>query len=77
MSQLMLITQHLPLLEDTLPEPVVVATITADKRLLGNANPGLILETLAAKLGIIQYTIGAADPLLVPGYQFDLFTARR
>lgn len=77
MAQLVLVSHHTPLLQDVLPEPAVVATITTDPRLLGPVNPEKLLETLAAKLGLLQYTITATDPLLVPGYQFDLFTRRR
>lgn len=74
MGSLALITSSLPLDGGPLPAPRVVASITTDKALLGNANPTTVLAAIAAKLGLFHYAIIDSEDREVPGYQFDLFT---
>lgn len=70
---LCLTTMHLPLSDDTLPAPIVVATITTDPRVLRNADPARMLASIASKLGLMQYTVVSTDEVMMPGVQLELF----
>jgi hypothetical protein len=56
-----------------LPHPVIVATITTDRRFTGSLNPSKLLARLAAQCGLLTYTIVDADAADLPGHQFELF----
>lgn len=73
MPTLCLVTQQLPMADDPLPAPMVVATITTDRRLLGHLSPSRLLSNIAAKAGLMQFSIVDGEAQDVPGYQFDLF----
>lgn len=57
---------------EPLAEPVVVATITVDPRFLRSLNPHKHLTELAAKLGVLDFTIESAESQDRPGYQLGL-----
>lgn len=75
MSTLLLVTTHLPLHGDALPEALVVATITTDVRFTRGQNPTKILGVLAGKLGLLQYAIVDGSEVNLPGHQLSLFKA--
>lgn len=76
MAILCLITNHQPMADEPLLAPVVVATITTDKRMVRRLDATTILSQIAAKLGLLQYSIVDGESQEVPGYQYELFVYR-
>lgn len=55
-----------------LPEPKVVASITVDPMFIGKLNPHKQLSDLAAKMGLLDFTIESAEAQDRPGFQLGL-----
>lgn len=74
MTTLCLITSHLPMDDEPLPSPVVVATIETDPRLLRHAlDPAHLLAGIASKMGLLRYAIVDGESQSLPGTQLELF----
>jgi len=57
---------------EPLPDPVVVATITVDPAFTRHLNPHKHLTELAAKMGLLDFTIESAEAQDRPGHQLGL-----
>ena len=69
---LCVIAHRAPHDDKPLVAPVVVATLTADKRFLGHLTPYKQLEVLAGKMGLVDFEIVSSDSAALPGFQMSL-----
>lgn len=73
-----LVAYTLPLETQRQPVPVVIASVSTDKSIIGNLNASKHLQALAGKLGIFDFEIHHGDPQGMPGEQFHIpFPMRR
>jgi hypothetical protein len=71
-KHLYLIAHKAPFEDEPLPEATVVATITADDRILRNWCPNTMLLQLANRLGLVDFEISTAEARDMPGHQLGL-----
>lgn len=72
MKTLCIIAHQAPHEEQPLSSPVVVATLTTDKRFVGNLNVHKALANLGAKCGLLDFEIISSDSAALPGHQLAL-----
>ncbi len=73
-----LVAHTLPLETEREPHPVVLASISTDKKFVGSLNVERELRALAGKMGIFDFIIHYGDPQGMPGEQLHIpFPVRR